>query len=95
MSTKVVLPEPAYKTHDDAKDPAVILRLQGLQEADPRTFSLRELKDIAKKQAEHGVDPFDVGTHELGLFLAEEEYETLKAYCKGLTPNRPRVRRRK
>lgn len=89
------IPTPAYKEHDDGKDPAIMLRLQGCNEADPRTYSLRELKAVAKKQAENGTDPFDVGTHELGLMLGLEEYEDLKSYCKSLTPSRPKVRRRR
>lgn len=89
------IPTPAYETHEDGEDPAIMLRLHGCNAADPRTFSLRELKDIATKQAEHGTDPYDVGTHELGLMLGEDEYVELKAYCKRLSPSRPKVRRRR
>lgn len=89
------VPKPAYETHEDGQDPALRLRLHGCNEIDPRTYSLRELKAVAAKQAANGCDPIDIGTHELGLFLGQEEYETLKAYCKSLTVARSKQRFRR
>ncbi len=72
-----------------------MLRLTGLHEADPRTYSLRELKAACKKQADVGIDPIDVGTVEVGLFLVTDEYETLKAYARSLKIERPKIRVRR
>lgn len=88
------IPEPAYKTHDDAKEPGVMNRLTGLAEL-PGILSLDELKAAAKQQADNGCDPVDAGTVELGLFLSEDEYEQLKAYARKLPINRPKIKRRR
>lgn len=93
MSPTLTIPEPAYKTHEDGQDPAVLLRLSGCQELGGGTLSLDELKRSCKREAENGCDPAKGGSVELGLMLGEDEYERLKAYAKSLTVVYPKRRR--
>jgi hypothetical protein len=87
------MPEPAWKTHDDATD-EVKFRLQGLvATCGEGILSLAELKSTCKEQAENGMDPVASGTVELGLFLSEDDYEDLKSYARSLDVILPKVRR--
>lgn len=89
------IPEPAWKTHPDGEDSAVRQRLEGTMELSAGILSLAELKASCKTAADEGNDPVKAGIVELGLFLPEADYETLKGYAKSLTITRSKVRRHK
>lgn len=93
MNATLTIPEPAYKTHDDAKEPGVMSRLEGCAELGPGILGLGELKRACKQEADNGCDPMKGGALELGLMLPEADYESLKGYAKSLTVTRPKVRR--
>jgi hypothetical protein len=75
---------PAYETHADAQDPAVQIRLTGLQELGDAMPTLKSLMKAAKVDADNGRNPFDMGTVEVGLLLSETSYEALCEYASGL-----------
>lgn len=87
--------EPAWKTHPDGKEPGVDCTLSGLAELTDKHPGLGELKETCKRQAEQGIDPFQSGTVQVGLFLPVDDYEALKEYAKTLTVKRSFVRRRR
>lgn len=95
MAAKFTKPVPAYETHEDAKDPAVMCRLTGMAELGPGILSLSELKVSCKSQAEQGMDPVASGTVEVGLFLPTDDYEALKTYAASLSVNRPKRKKAK
>jgi len=79
--------EPAYKTHDDAKEennPGVQSRLAGMAELGGKPATLKQLMAACKADAENGRDPFAQGTVEAGLFLELDKYERLREFAKSL-----------
>jgi hypothetical protein len=86
--------EPAYKTHEDAQDPAVQLRIHGLVTSGGKEVTLSQLMKACKSDAENGRDPFAQGTVEVGLLLEEDKYVRLKEYAKSLPVEYAKTRRR-